>query len=253
MNRFVACIFGGLLCFQAAQAAEPPNEAAVYIGGGIPVTKIDFSGAGGGSEYAGSGGLAAGAQVLFRASDRILLGLDGSYIASGEQSSTSLLPPAVSKLSSEKTTALFLAKAELTQGRVVPYFVGGVGFAANHLEIKTAPPPGMIWNDTHTSDDRAFVDSTKTTFAYALGVGLDLNINSQLFAGAEARLVGTAATTYDTTAFGASATDITGIHGPLNDWILGVHLGTRFGASGADNARPAEPPPQRTLPSDHAL
>lgn len=210
------------------------HTLSLNLGVGIPISNVDVSnvcsgGICGGKEKAGSAGLSVGGQYLYNLRDDIGLGIDINYFGSGDQNSSTFIPRADSTLSSKATTVLAVYKYSFTtKGVIWPYVIAGLGFSSSNLKIDAKPATGFVWGDTGTTETRNMLDTTKTVFASAIGLGLDIPITANIIVGGEARWVGNGSTTYDSTQAAKTAFGVTGVDGSLNQILVNAKVAYKF-------------------------
>lgn len=206
------------------------HSISANLGTSIPLTDVDVTGIGGGKEKAGSAGLSIGGQYLYNLRKDIGIGLDINFASSGDKESSTFLTGANSTLSSKTTSVLAVGKKNfLEDKKVSPYVLVGLGFGINNLTIDAKPTTGFVWSNTGTAEERNLADSTKTTFAGALALGLDIAITEALFVGGEARYMFTSSATYEPSpAIKAAYPQLSGVEGSINRMNLTVALGYKF-------------------------
>lgn len=205
------------------------HSLSLDIGPSFPLTSIDITNVGGGKETAGTTGLAIGGQFLYDLRKDIGLGLDINHYGTGDRTSSSFIPAADSTLNSSVTSVLAVWKfSMLTDGKVWPYIIGGLGMASANLKVDAKPSAGFVWRDSGTNETRSLVDKTNTAFSGAVALGLDVPITSQIFLGAEARYTFVASATYDTTPRTFVNTGVSSVQGTQAFIATTAHLAYKF-------------------------
>lgn len=210
------------------------HTLSLNVGAGIPISNVDVSnvcsgGVCGGKEKAGSTGLSIGGQYLYNLREDIGIGVDVNYFGSGDKTSSTFIPRGESTLSSKMTTVLAVYKYTFTtKGAVWPYVIAGLGFGSSNLKVDAKPAAGFVWADTGTAETRSMMDSTKTVFASAIGLGMDIPINQRIALGGEVRWVGCGSANYDSTQAAKSGFGVNGVDGSLNQVLVTAKVGYKF-------------------------
>jgi hypothetical protein len=231
----------------AAEERAGDQALSLNLGVSIPTSDIDLGSAGGGKSKAGAPGFAGGAQYLYNAAPNLGVGLDINYIGTGRESSSDILAPGITDTYFQSLVLMAIARANLSTRNPVPYFIGGLGFHSTTLHLDTAPGPGLVWADTHTTETRAIVNDTHQGFAGALGFGMDYYVTPQTFLGAEMRFQVLGSATYKTTPFGANSTGISNIDGTMTSFNIMFHGGYKF-SFGEANSLAAQATPVGAAP-----
>src|SRR5205807_1809862 len=105
-----------------------------------------------------------------------------------------------STVSSKSTVVLAVAKYSIVpDGKILPYLLAGFGVHDSSLKFDASPVPGLVWANTGTTESRTLADDSGSSYAFALGTGLDIPINDKVFLGAEVRYQYLGSVTYNTT------------------------------------------------------
>jgi opacity protein-like surface antigen len=178
----------------AAPAAmhEPPTEPTHYrvtraesyrethqtfslgLGAAIPLSRVDFSGTGGGTESNGDTGILIGGRYLFDLSPNLSVGPDLEYFHRSRTQSQSLLQESNTDVFGN--TLMLLANAKwsfVSRGPARPYLLGGVGANRTSTIAEGTPNPGFSWSDTDSTETRTLVDQAHWGFASHLAFGID--------------------------------------------------------------------------------
>jgi len=209
---------------------QPGSQTvAINLGGAIPLTKLDLTGVGGGTAKVGTSGIFAGGQYLYQILGHLGVGADVNYSNFGDNTSSTLIPAGDSTISSKALVALAIAKFNfLTEGKVLPYLLAGIGIHNTNLKIDTKPSPGFFWLDTGTTETRNVLDDSATNFAFGVGTGLDIPMTQNLIFGVELRYQYLASSTYATTPMTQQATGITDVKGAASMINIFGRLGYKF-------------------------
>src|SRR5690349_12153224 len=155
MKRLVCFAVLILTLSRNTQAVIKAGDQTLTGGGGVmaPTSNVDLTNAGGGTTKVGSVGGAAYGQYLYYVTPNLGLGADINFAASGDETSTSVIPRGITTNSFKSTLVLLMARANLSNtGPTVPYVFAGVGFHSTTLDMKTMPQPGFAWVDTGTTE-----------------------------------------------------------------------------------------------------
>jgi opacity protein-like surface antigen len=231
----IACLIAVAVLWPAVARADihaGDHTLAINLGTVIPLSNIDVSDAGGGKAKAGAAGFNGGGQYLFSVNPTLALGADFNYSDTGKEESTSIIPGGDTEISYKSAIFMFLMRANLLTGSVVPYFVGGAGLHSTTLNADMKPQPGFVWLNTGTTETRNILNDTGSSFAGAIGFGTDFYLNENVFLGFEGRYQYMGNSTYNTTTLTALSTGVTAIKGTISAFNLSGRLGYKFGRGG---------------------
>lgn len=177
------------------RAADKSLE--LLVGPVIPLTKLDNSANGGGTDYIASTGFSIGGRFMNRVKPNFSLGGEIQSLMPGDQNSSSFIAHANTK--SSFSSMLFLAEAKLAgeSGPIRPFAIAGLGFHSTHVTATTTLAPGFVWTDTGTRETRTVVDSTQTKFAGTVIGGAEIPIDDRFSLGLSAAFYYLAKGTYD--------------------------------------------------------
>ena len=174
MKRSTTIFLAGLLLtatYAHAQVKQGTQQAGVSIGLANPVSNNTVDGE---TEVFGVPGPAFGANYLYQIHSHLGLGADFSYKDLGTESVTTRHGPV--DINSSIWTLLAIARADLIpQSNIRPYGLLGLG-------IGGATSQGNYSENPYVNFSR-----TASGVAFAMGAGLDYDISSALFTGAELR------------------------------------------------------------------
>ncbi len=163
----------------------------VSLGGQTPLTDLDTSLAGGGSNRAGGAGVGTSLRYLYHLTPQWALGAEA---AGGEFSDKTLeLPFARATIGGNIFTIQAVGRwLALPKGVVSPYLLLGVGVNTFNAHLKATPDSGKTWasirtGDTATAEERKLFDRQTWGMAASFGGGLEGELNPQLVMGAELR------------------------------------------------------------------
>jgi len=203
------------------------NQLDFNIGRGYPRSSIDIGG-GGAEQKAGSRGIMYSGDILHQMGRQIYLGLGVTYFRSRDDVSYTTLTSIQSTNASKRVGYMILSRADLPHsGAIIPYVLGGIGVVRNSLEAAGVPVAGSAWSDTGTTEPRVFIHSTKYTFGYTTGFGMDLMLTNALSIGAQVRYEGAYKQNFDVTDEGRRS-GFNGYQGTLTDYTLGLSASLRY-------------------------
>ena len=158
-----------LFCTTASWAT---NQIEFDLGRGTPESYIQANGS---DDRQGGRGTAWSADILHQTSGAVYVGLGGGYFHSNDYVSPTFAPGTVSTIDSHAHTVLLLSRLDLTSNpKFLPYALVGAGWVDNELSVKDAGGNSLI-------------SDSKSTYGYALGLGVDIALNDRLFVGLETR------------------------------------------------------------------
>lgn len=163
---------------------EPLGNDFVSLGLGFaaPVSRVDFSAAGGGSDDNGDVGFSLGLQYGHDIGRKVAAGFNVEYMGRGGTGSQSLVPEANTDVSGHSLLLLGTLKYSLVdRGAVRPYVLGGIGANRTSTVIDATPNEGFGWSDTNTGETRTLVDDSHWGLAYTARVGLDFMFSDPTF------------------------------------------------------------------------
>lgn len=179
------------------------NEAHVGVGFAIPLSNIDFSGAGGGSVGNGQIGPLLGAAYARRLDKKFSLGGAFEYVNRTGGSSFSGIPSGITDVSGH--TIALLASARYTilpDAGVKPFVRAGVGAHRTTTRVDGQPQPGFVWSDTSTDEPRTLVRDASWGLAAAAALGVELGFSDASFWTVEAGWMGLERARYEPTQAG---------------------------------------------------
>ncbi len=222
-------VFGFLIpCVAIADWTTDAQLLSLELGAAMPVGKMSVDGTSANNQRLGSTNLTVGGQYLYYVLPQIAFGLDLGYTKFGEKTSANLFGNTDTVSSPKSTVILAVGKFNFaSEGRLLPYLLGGLGLHISTLKVDGTPTDGSSWPDTHTLEDRKLVDDTRSNVAAALGVGTDIPLTAHLTAGLEARYIYLATTNFNPTRAGQTA-GLTGIHGGTHVIDLIARVGVQF-------------------------
>ncbi|OFX10633.1 MAG: hypothetical protein A2516_01220 [Alphaproteobacteria bacterium RIFOXYD12_FULL_60_8] len=198
------------------------NEISFNMGGFTPSAKLTLNG----QDDVASPGLAYGGRYLRQTSAHAAFGIGFEKINPVMHNSETLITHAFTSSNFESSTVMGLAKLS-TSGAFQLYVMGGLGFHATTLKIDAFPLAGYVWSDTGTFETRSVVNSTKSSAASMLQIGLDGDIGKSLSAGVELAYYYLGATTYDASP-AAKQFGLVGINGAFAGVSFAGHFSARF-------------------------
>lgn len=202
---------------------------SINVGGAVPLTDVNVSDAGGGKEKIGATGPNFGGQYLYQILPNLGIGADINYSAFGDKTSTTFIPGGDSTISSKSLVALSIVKFHfVTEGRVLPYVLGGLGFHNSSLKIDAKPSPGFVWGNTRTTETRNELDDSASNLALGLGAGLDIPVNESITLGVETRYQYLGESTYNTTVAAQRDFGVTGVKGAASMILITGRVGYKF-------------------------
>ena len=165
--------------------SDGPLRQAVSLGLGaaIPLSRVNFSPTGGGTDTNGSVGLMVSGRYFYNFLPRLSIGPDISFFHRGHSESQSLLPSTNTDVFGNTLLLLVNGKFALVDdGPIRPYLLGGVGGNRTSTIAEATPNPGFGWSDTNTFETRTLVDDAHWGFASQAAFGIDFPmVESSLF------------------------------------------------------------------------
>ena len=200
------------------------NRLEYELGHGDPLSSVQANGS---SDRAGSQGTVWSADILHFMGNQFYLGLGGGQFRSGDNVSQTFVPNANSTLSSTSSSILILSRQDVSVNqRFVTYLVAGIGWVKNTLTITAVPVTN--WADTGTSEQRTLWDHSRDSIAFAAGAGLDWNLTSSLYAGAEVRYQNALSRNFPTTPVGQATTGQTSTSTSMNNLFYALKIGVTY-------------------------
>ena len=198
------------------------------LGTGIPLSTLDLSAVGGGSDKIGTAGLAVGGEYLYYLTPLFALGLDGNYSKFGDKNSSKFSPLVDSTVSAKSMVVLAVGKYTIVpEGKILPYLLGGFGLHNSSLKFSASPAAGLVWADTGTRESRVFGDDSASSYALAFGLGVDVPVNERVFIGIETRYQYLGSVTYSANSLGR-AVGVTGVEGATSMVNVFARAGYKF-------------------------
>ncbi len=165
---------------------EPENTNQIFslnFGFASPLSRVDFSSTGGGSDNNGNTGIVIGGQYLYQTTSRLAWGMNLEYMNRGLSDSQSLLPSANTDVSGDSLVIMPVVKFSLVdRGGIRPYVLAGIGTNRTSTFIEAQPQQGFAWNDTNTDETRTLVNDSRWGLATTARVGIDfMSFNPSFF------------------------------------------------------------------------
>jgi hypothetical protein len=170
------------------------------VGVTMPLSELNLSRIGAGSQRPGDPGLGVGARYMYQATNRLALGAEISHENYGDRNF--VVPGLAGTIGGSQTVAEGLARAWLTKpGAVNPYVIGGVGLNHFAAHVRETNEPSEV-----------LLDADSVGLAMSAGGGVEgrFGATKQVVTGAEARWT---LSTIDSNKFGSSVTNGLGLMG----------------------------------------
>jgi len=212
---------------------EPPAENlrqmfSLGFGLAAPLSRVDFSSTGGGSDSNGDAGVLLGAHYHYSLTPRLAVGASSEWFHRGAYGSRSLLPDSETDVSGNTVLLLGTLKLSLIdRGPVRPYVLGGLGGNRTSTAIDATPRRGFGWSDTGTSETRTLVDESHWGFASSLRFGVDFALYGPSFFTIEAGWTRLANASYSATAAGQDL-GLNSVTGNQDILLVSARWGWRF-------------------------
>lgn len=195
------------------------SEFHVNVGGFIPLAKLSIQG----SDNLAGPGYAFGAQYFRQTGSRVSPGLEIEKLAAGQHNSPTLITNGNTNSQFDSVTLMALIRLSPAEGDIRRYVIAGIGFHSTSIEINSSPQAGFAWTDTHTTETRSLVNSTKSALAFTLQAGANFMINDSVSYGVGVAYYYLASTTYSAT----PAAQLFGLEG-IRQSISGIDLTGNF-------------------------
>ncbi|HVE12295.1 MAG TPA: outer membrane beta-barrel protein [Elusimicrobiota bacterium] len=204
-NAAVGLILSALGAGPACAAvAKGDSAVSLGLGAGMPVSDLDLSAIGGGSQSPGEAGLAVDGRYLYQAGQHLAVG--GELGRMGFPDRTFVGPRLAGTVHSELVTLQALARyLFLPDKDISPYLIGGLGVNRFSAKVRETFDPGDVRLD---SDSHGAV--------FSAGAGVEAAVAKSAFVGAELRWF---LATIDSGDFGT---------GTLHALNIGARAGYRF-------------------------
>nr|AEQ20592.1 hypothetical protein [uncultured bacterium CSLF42] len=200
------------------------NQIEFNFGRATPSNSLQ---AGPDDQQLGGSGLAWSIDALHQMGKYFDIGLGGGHYHSSPNQSTLFLPNSTTALSSRSTNILLLGRINFNAGsRGTFYAIGGLGWARNTLALTASP--ATPWTDTGTMESRVLINTSKDTFCYMGGVGLELPLWGSFLIGGDIRYQGTTSAGYSLTPSGASLVGRTDLRTAVNAILMSLKVGIKY-------------------------
>jgi opacity protein-like surface antigen len=201
---------------------------SLNFGLAVPLSRVDFGSAGGGSDDNGDSGLLLGAQYLYQSTPRWAWGFDLEYMNRGLVNSGSALPFADTNISGDSLLLLPVFKYSLiNRGDVRPYLLAGIGLNRTSTLIEAQPQPGFVWDDTNSDETRTLVNDSNWGLAETARIGIDFMAFSPSFFSLEFGWTGISNGHYNATQAGQDL-GLSSVTGNLSVLNISGRWGWRF-------------------------
>ena len=213
-------------------ARKSTNEGrqffSVDIGAAVPLSRVDFTAAGGGTDDNGNAGFLIGSQYLYRVAPHLGAGASFEYFNRGGLRSQGLLPDSETSVSGNSALLLGNLKFSLIDhGSVRPYMLGGIGANYTSTVIDARPDVGFGWSDSATNETRTLVDSSRWGLASTLRFGVDFSLSDPTVLGLELGWTHLSNGSYPATSAGKDL-GLGSVSGNQNVLTFGLRWGWRF-------------------------
>lgn len=163
--------------YETLRRPEGRQLFSLGLGAAVPLSRVDFRSAGGGTDDNGNTGFLIGTQYLYGLTSRWSVGGNLEYFNRSMTSSQSLLPESDTNISGDTLVIMPTLKFSLIDhGYARPYVLGGVGTNRTSTVAEATPNFGFSWSDTNTAETRTLVDDAHWGFASTLRFGVDFEL-----------------------------------------------------------------------------
>jgi opacity protein-like surface antigen len=223
--------------YAPSRTALGEGAQTFFIGLGLtaPLSRVDFSSTGGGTDSNGDAGLMLGTQYNYYLTNKLAAGFNVELMNRSATGSQSLVPDASTDVSGNSFLVLATLKYSLlNRGAVRPYVLGGVGANRTSTVIDATPNPGGLWCEDSdptcangTAETRTLVDERKWGLATTARFGLDFVLADPALFSLEFGWTGMPNSSYSSTQRGKEL-GLTNVSGNLDVFTVAAKWGWRF-------------------------